>query len=495
MDNKKLLIQKYFEEHSFIESSLASFNKFVEVEMQKTITEIGDIIPTILPPDVQEFRIKLDKIWIEKPQITEADGSKRPIYPIEARLRKLTYAAPIFLEVSAYVDGIQRESFVAQIGKIPIMLKSKNCHLYKLNEEELIDHGEDPNNLGGYFILNGNERVIITVEDLLPNKIFFQQNKIGPSKYTARIFSQRGPYSIPHVIEQMKDGIFYISFTKFKRIPLFAVIKALGMTRDQDIMQAICDEKEYDDIYINLYNSVELQNVEDSTEFIAKKVGLTQPREVRIERTTEQLYHYLLPHIGITQKENNLKAHHLCKLVKRFLQVSKDEKTITDKDHYKNKKLKLAGELISDLFRVNMRVLVNDILYNFQRLVKRGKFQSVKIIIRDKLLTSRLNSAIATGQWVGGRRGISQNIAKVNYLDTLSHLSRVVSLLSATQENFEAREIHSTHWGRLCPIETPEGTPIGLRKNLAMLSQITQKNIPEEKTKKNLENLGVKLIK
>ncbi|MBT3323757.1 DNA-directed RNA polymerase subunit B'' [archaeon] len=495
MDNKKLLIKKFFEEHSFIESSLNSFNKFIEVEMQKTISEIGDIIPTILPPDVQEFRIKLDKIWIEKPQITEADGSKRPVYPIEARLRKLTYSAPIFLEVSAYVDGVQRESFVAQIGKIPIMLKSKNCHLYKLTEDELIDRGEDPNNLGGYFIINGNERVIITVEDLLPNKIFFQRNKIGPSKFTARVFSQRGPYSIPHVIEQMKDGIFYISFTKFKRIPLFAVIKALGMTKDQEIMKEICDEKEYDDVYINLYNSIELQNIEDATEFIAKKVGLTQPREVRIEKTTEQIYHYLLPHIGITQKENVLKAHHLCKLVKRFLKVTKDAKTITDKDHYKNKKLKLSGELISDLFRVNMRVLVNDILYNFQRLVKRGKFQSVKIIIRDKLLTSRLNSAIATGQWVGGRKGISQNIAKVNYLDTLSHLSRVVSLLSNTQENFEAREIHSTHWGRLCPIETPEGTPIGLRKNLAMLAQVTQKSISEEKTKKNLENFGVKLVK
>ena len=230
MDNKKLLIKKFFEEHSFIESSLNSFNKFIEVEMQKTISEIGDIIPTILPPDVQEFRIKLDKIWIEKPQITEADGSKRPVYPIEARLRKLTYSAPIFLEVSAYVDGVQRESFVAQIGKIPIMLKSKNCHLYKLTEDELIDRGEDPNNLGGYFIINGNERVIITVEDLLPNKIFFQRNKIGPSKFTARVFSQRGPYSIPHVIEQMKDGIFYISFTKFKRIPLFAVIKEISLS-------------------------------------------------------------------------------------------------------------------------------------------------------------------------------------------------------------------------------------------------------------------------
>ena len=495
MDKEHLLIKKYFEEHSFIESSIESFNRFIDEEMQKTISDIGDIVPTILPPDVQEFRIKFGKIWIEKPQITEADGSKRDVYPIEARIRKLTYSAPIFLEVSTYVDGIQRESFVAQIGKIPIMLRSKYCHLNKLSEEELIEHGEDPNDPGGYFVINGNERVIITVEDLLPNKVFFQKPRIGPSKYTARIFSQRGPYSIPHIIEQMKDSIFYLSFTKFKRIPVVILLKALGMIRDQEIMEAICSDKEYDDIYINLYDSMDIKTDEDAMEIIAKKIGLTQPREVKIEKIRDQLDHYLMPHIGITEKERNLKAQHICKLIKRFLQISKDQKTMTDKDHYKNKKLKLSGDLLSDLFRVNVRVLVNDVLYNFQRLVKRGKFHSVKIIIRDKLLTSRLNSAIATGSWVGGRRGISQNIARVNYLDTMSHLSRIVSLLSATQENFEAREIHSTHWGRLCPIETPEGTPIGLRKNIAMLARVSQERVQEDKVKRSLENLGVKLIK
>jgi DNA-directed RNA polymerase beta subunit len=495
MDKEHLLVKKYFEENSFVESSIASFNKFVDQEMQKTIDGIGDIVPTILPPDVEEFRIRLSKIWIEKPQITEADGSRRSIFPIEARLRKITYAAPIYLEVSAYVDGIQRESFVAQIGKIPIMLRSKYCHLHNLTEEELINHGEDPTDTGGYFVINGNERVIITVEDLLPNKVFFQRNKVGPSKFTAKIFSQRGPYSIPHVIEQMKDGIFYLSFTKFKRVPLITVIKALGLTKDQDIMQAICDEKEYDDIYVNLYHEMETKTSEEAIESIAKKIGLTQPREIKIEKTQEQLDLYLFPHIGITAKERTNKAYHICKLIKRFLQVSKDNKTNTDKDHYKNKKLKMAGDLISDLFRVNMRVLVNDVLYNFQRLVKRGKFQSVKIIIRDKLLTQRLKSAIATGSWVGGRRGISQNIARVNALDTMSHLGRVVSLLSATQENFEAREIHSTHWGRLCPIETPEGTPIGLRKNIAMLCTVTKQSVSEEKVKRTLENMGVKLIK
>ena len=74
---------------------------------------------------VDDFKIKLDRIWVGKPEITEADGSKRNIFPIEARLRKITYAAPCYLEVSAHINGIQRESFQTLLGSIPIMLKSK----------------------------------------------------------------------------------------------------------------------------------------------------------------------------------------------------------------------------------------------------------------------------------------------------------------------------------------------------------------------------------
>src|SRR3989344_3401811 len=124
------IIKKYFNEHSLIQSNIESFNNFIERGMQDIIKEIGDIIPTIIPEDIQEFKIKLDEITIGKPQITEADGSKRDIYPIESRIRKVTYAAPIMLKISAHIDGVQRESFVTQVGKLPIMLKSKFCHLH-----------------------------------------------------------------------------------------------------------------------------------------------------------------------------------------------------------------------------------------------------------------------------------------------------------------------------------------------------------------------------
>ena len=157
----KILIQKYFEEQSFVDSDIESFNHFVDKELQNIIEENKEIVPTIIPHNIDDFKIKFDKIWVTKPEITEADGSKRKIFPIEARLRKITYSSPIFIDVSAHINGVQRESFTTQIGNLPIMLKSKWCHLHKMNREELVQKGEDPDEPGGYFIINGTEKVLI----------------------------------------------------------------------------------------------------------------------------------------------------------------------------------------------------------------------------------------------------------------------------------------------------------------------------------------------
>jgi len=488
----EILLRKYFEEHSLVNSNIESFNNFCDFELQQIIEENKEIEPTIIPHNVDEFKIKFDKIWIEKPTITEADGSKKNIYPNEARLRKISYAAPCFIEVSAHINGVQREVFTTQIGSLPIMLKSKYCHLKGLNKEELIEKGEDPDDPGGYFIINGTERVLISVEDLAANKMLVEKTNTGASEYSGRLFSERGSFKIPHTIEKMKDGVIYITFTRVKRIPVIMILKALGMTKDEEIMRSICETKQYDEVIINLYEFVDIKNEDDALDWIAKRIGITQSREIRIERMRDVLDKYLLPHLGLTKKEKMYKAYNLCKLIKKFIMAANEEIPTDDKDHYMNKRLKLSGDLLADLFRVNLKVLIGDLLYNFQRIVKRGKFPSIKVIIRDKLLTSRIYSSMATGTWVGGRKGISQRIQRLNFMETLSHLQRVVSPLSTTQENFEARGLHPTHFGRLCPVETPEGTNIGLRKNLALLAEISQ-NMPDEDIMKTLKQSGLKI--
>lgn len=495
MVNKgKLLVEKYFEEQTFVESNIETFNRFVDQELQKIIEENRDIEPTIIPHNVDKFKIRLDKIWIEKPQITEADGSKREIYPIEARLRKITYAAPCYIELSSHINDVQRESFVTQIGNIPIMLKSKYCLLNKLSKEELINRGEDPNDPGGYFIINGTEKALIHIEDLAANTFLMTYVGTGVSEYIGKMFSEAGSFKIPHTIERMKDGIFYMTFTRVKRVPVVMVLKALGMLKDEDIMTEISGDRQFDEILMNLYEFVDIKNVDDALDHVAKRVGITQSKEIRILRMGEILDKYLLPHIGISSDVRIAKAQNICKMIKKFIMASNKEIPTDDKDHYMNKRMKSSGDLLADLFRVNLKVLIGDLLYNFQRIVKRGKFPTIKVIIRDKLLTSRIYSSMATGNWVGGRKGISQRMDRLNFLSTMSHLQRVVSPLSASQENFEARELHSTHLGRLCPIETPEGTNIGLRKNLAMLATISDVS-NEEEIIRSLKNMGMEVAK
>lgn len=488
-DMARTLIKRYFEEHSIVEANIESFNQFVESELPAILEENKEIEPTIIPSNVDDFKIRLDKIWVTKPEITEADGSTREVYPVEAKLRKLSYAAPIYMEVSALINGVQRESFKTQIGSLPIMLKSKFCHLNGMDYDALIEKGEDPTDPGGYFIINGTEKIIVTIEDLASNRMMVEKANTGISEYVGKIFSEKGSYKIPHQFEKLKDNIFYLTFTRVKRIPIIPLIKALGIVKDEEIMKLV-DLPNNSEVIINLYDFIDLKNTEDALDYVSKLVGISQTREIRLERTQEILDKYLLPHIGAEEKDRMAKAKNLCKYLRRFILISSGQLAVDDKDHFMNKRLKMSGDLLADLFRLNMKVLIGDMLYNFQRIVKRGKFPSIRVIIREKLLTQKVYSSMATGNWVGGRTGVCQRIERLNFIQMQSHLQRVVSPLSSSQENFEARALHSTHLGRLCPSETPEGSNIGLRKNLAIFTRTSDK-VDEEALVKELKKLGL----
>ncbi len=488
--DRSILIKKYYEEKKFVDSNILSFNNFIEKGLQEVVEENKEAEPAIIPHNIEKFKIRFGRISVGKPEITEADGSKRPIYPMEARLRKITYYAPVYLEVSSYINDVQRENFVADIGKMPIMLKSKFCNLNGLSREELIKHGEDPTDPGGYFIINGTERTIVNMEDLSANNFMVEGSG---SDYSGRFFAAKGSYKIPHEFERKKDGLYYMSFTRVKSMPIIMIIKALGMIKDEEIIRAVSEEKNYEEVILNLFEFVEIKTQEDAIDYVAKRIGIAQAKEIRLERTKEILDKYLFPNFGMDSKTRMLKARNLCKMLKRFIDISSSALPGDDKDHYMNKRLRQSGDLLIDLFRVNFKILVGDILYNFQRIIKRGKLPSVRVIIRDKLLTSRIYSAMATGEWVGGRQGVSQRMDRSNFLAMISHLQKVVSPLSSSQENFEARALHCTHVGRLCPIETPEGTNIGLRKNLAMLCSVSQSSDEEEVLEK-IKTLNLKEV-
>jgi len=480
-ETKHLVVKKYLQEHSLVESNITSFNEFISHRMQEIVNEISETI------DNEDFEISFGKIEVGKPQIIEADGSTSRIMPYEARLRNLTYSAPIKLELTVKKDN-QIDSEVVEIGKIPIMVKSKVCNTNGLSKEQLISEYNDPNDPGGYFIINGNERVMIMAEDLAENQPFIEENK--KKELTLRIFSLRGTYRIPVVIKESKEGIFELTFSRFRDIPAVIILKALGMTKEADIAKYI--GKETDSLIVNLYEFANIATPEDAMIKLAEITNLQGTKKEILDRVKQRLDSYLLPHIGMKKEERMKKAITLCKLIKQFLIAKENPELRTDKDHYGNKRVRLSGDLLSTLFRVNLGILVRDIVYSLQKSSKRKKFYSIKTIAKSTLFSHRVESAIATGSWTGERSGITQNMDKTNYLAMISQLQKVSSMLPGDQENFMARTLHPTHYGRFCPIETPDGSEIGLRKNLSILAKVsTRVDIDEEKFVKELENFGL----
>ena len=241
--NKRwVLFNAMFKELGLVRQHLDSFNDFIEHGLQSVIDEIK-----VIEPEDSEFYVKLEGIEVEKPKVREADGSQAEIFPMEARIRNLTYASRLILKMrTVHRDpetGIEREGDETEvfIGYLPIMLKSKKCHLYGLPPEKLIAVGEDPRDPGGYFIINGSERVIVTQEDLAPNRILAEKTS-GKGNVTseAKVFSVHHGFRAPVTVEHTSDGQLRVSFPSMPRkMSLILLMRALGIERDDMIAMAI----------------------------------------------------------------------------------------------------------------------------------------------------------------------------------------------------------------------------------------------------------------
>jgi len=465
----RTLLKSFKHSVSFVNHQIKSFDEFVDFRVQKIIDEIGEI--QLETPELAEFKIKLGKVRIPQPNVKEADGAVRNITPMEARIRDLTYSSPIFVEMIPVINGVEQEPQEVKLGELPIMLKSKLCTLNGMDENQLIEAGEDPNDPGGYFIINGTERIIVLVEEVLSNRPIIE--KKGETE-TARINSEASGFVQRHLIER-KGGTITISFANLKKLPIVVLLRALGMEKDKDIIEAISTDKSHmQEIYFNLYE-FDVKDAEDAKEYIGKKLRIVQ-KEYRDKRINDILDKYLLPHLGQGKKNRLEKALYLTTVVRKILKLGLDGVGEQDIDHYANKRLKQVGDFMEILFRsilLGKYGLVSRIVYSYQKLVKRGKMPSIKSIVESDYLTKRIISHMATGQWIGGRTGVCQRLERTNYIRTIAHLRNVISPLSSSQEHFEARALHATQWGRLCAEETPEGVNIGLRKYLALFAVIS----------------------
>lgn len=488
------VMKSYWDEKGLVRQHLDSYNAFIDHGMQEVVNEFGGV-----KPDIPDFEVKFGRIRLGEPEFQEAHGQRKPLFPMDARIRNLTYSAPIFLEMIPVVKGIEQEPVEVRIGELPVMLKSKVCRLYGLSDEELIAHGEDPKDPGGYFIINGSERVIVSIEDLAPNRTLVEIDE-RQNRYIAKCFSYRHGYRALITVERRKDGLLYVSIPNVPGVVKFVhVMRALGLESDKEIVDAVSNNPEIQQVlFDNLEDASDIQTQEEALDYIGKKAMPGQPKEYRLRRAQSIIDNNLLPHMGVSPEDRIRKAYYLGMMALKVIELSLGLRGEDDKDHYANKRLKLAGDLLRDLFRVAFGQLVKDMQYQltktYQRKGEKYTFQDIQRFVRNSVrpdvLTERIEHALATGAWPGGRTGVSQLLDRTNFMSTLSHLRRVTSPLSREQPHFEARDLHGTHWGRICPTETPEGPNCGLVKNLALMSQITTA-IPEEEVLEYLESLGI----
>ena len=465
-----------------------SYNKFLESGLQKIIDE-----QRIIETDLEDTFIKLGKIRVENPVVKEADGAIERLYPNEARLRNLSYSAPLYLQMSVVVGEEEKEPQEAKIGQLPVMIKSEICNLTELTDEEMVKYGEDPLDPGGYFIVNGTERVVMTLEDLAPNKILTEfGERYGDMIEVAKVFSQRRGYRALVVVERGRKSILEVSFPSISgRVNFITLMRALGVETDEDLVKVVSTDPEIMKFMFENLEEAEVSTVEEAMEKIGSRVASGQARDYQIKRANYVIDRYLLPHLGNEPINRVAKANFLGRMAESCFELALKKRNEADKDHYSNKRLKLTGDLMEDLFRVAFNRLSRDIKYQLERANMRNRELNVITLVRADVLTDRLQHPLATGNWVGGRTGVSQLLDRTDYISTLSHLRRVISPLSRAQPHFEARDLHPTQWGRLCPSETPEGPNCGLVKNFAQMVELSTGSDEDKPIKHILYNLGV----
>ena len=480
------LIENYLANKNFAKMETDSFNQFVEKKLPEIVEENREIVPKI-----EEVRVEISDIEVLRPRIIEADGSPREnFYPMEARIRNRTYAGPIFITMKLYRREVEQDARRALIGELPIMLKSGLCWLNGKSAEELIEMGEDPKDFGGYFIINGSEKALMTQEVLASDRVLISEATKGVA---AEVISTKGAFKGRVKVTRKIDGVLSVSFPASPRkLQLFTLLKGLGMKTQKEIHNAFPEEIEFkNDVLVNWENNT-VKTEEEALDRLGKFVAPGQVIDYRLKRAQEVIDAFLLPHIGQKKEDRLAKAYYLVMMATKAIERANGLRGEDDKDHYANKRLELSGKLMEHLFRYAFKYFIKDLRFQIDRTITRRRKLNIATVVRPGAITERIRFAMSTGNWIGRATGVSKFMDRVNFLSPLTDLRKVKSPLSKNRELYEARDVHGTHWGRLDPIETPDGPQCGLVKNISLLAEVTTE-VDEKPIEELLRKKGVKL--
>ena len=443
------------------------------------------------------------KIYFGKPIIYD-EKHTHYMYPNDARLRNMWYGMTIHYDVDVdifYYEGEERKQASITLekiylGRFPIMLQSNFCILKTLAPEIRFNLGECRNDYGGYFIISGKEKVIISQEKFANNMLYIKKNKEDDNySHSAEIRSVSEDPSKPirttavNIVAPSptlsNNQIVVMIPNVRKPIPLFIVMRALGIVSDKDIIRTCILDlnlfESYVDLFIpSVHDASKIFNQETALRFIASFT-----KRNTVSSVIEILSNYFLPHIG----ELNFldKAYYIGYMVFKLLKVFMKEEKPTDRDNFRFQRIELSGSLLYDLFREyyliqkrNISLKIDEEYYyhkgeykeNFTSLIE----VNYKDFFKERLVESGFNKAFK-GNWGSQantkRLGVVQDLNRLSWNTFISHLRKINLPMEASAKVVAPRLLNSSQWGYIDPVDTPDGGNIGLHKHMSITTYIT----------------------
>ncbi len=470
---------------------------------------VGPVVPVNRE---YEVHLEFSNPQFKKPTIFENNGAVLPMMPNDARLRNLTYASPLFVDIHVtYIEidntqggrqSVRKRLFPnVHLGKIPVMVGSTACLLADQKHANPATMGECAEDMGGYFIVQGGERVCISQERMSENRPFvFRNNRNATKEVEVIEVKSIGPDNdqVPKsnavkIMYHPKNNQIHLLRATMPRmkapIPLFILFRALGVCADRDILDLIFGpegDSEFDAVLDeSMAEAAHVQTQEQAQEAMVSYVKTWSSRSSRPVIIKDILAEELFPHIGTGEKAYE-KACFLAHMTRKVLWVAHGRIPNDDRDSYPNKRVDLPGFLLANLFRTHFAtMMVKDIKTYLSKEIHSGSWKAtgnfeeilnisnIHKVIKSTNLEVGLKTCLATGNFgsakAGGptKNGVSQVLNRLNYISGLSHLRRISTPIEKTGKLIAPRKLHNTQWGYICPCETPEGHSVGVVKNMS----------------------------
>jgi len=457
-----------------------SFDYFINHRLAKIIEEE----PTIVVPlgDNKFYNIHFGQVFVDKPYIIDENRQIRYIMPNEARLRDLNYTSLISVNIRtsmtekhAVTEEIIAETNVQDhykisLARIPMMIGTSKCNLYKKTLEQRVKAGECAYDNGGYFIIKGKERVLVSQERINYNIVHVFEQKLN-SKYQMvseiRSMSEETGHSVliqmkltNHVDKKVLLQIPYVS----QEIPLGYIFRGYDFTIDE--IRQILDfnlAHEYkaypviSTICKNVIRDAEtIGSQEKAIAYVTQFSMHNLSKDRRFYYVHQILNNELFPHLGIMSSKNQ-KGFFLGHMLSKLLFTLVGKRSNDDRDHINNKRLEAGGHLVAELFRTLFKRFVRSME---PQLAKRPDI--LVVMSRNNIITLGIKHCFSTGNWGIPksnyiRTGVSQIMSRLTYNSFLSHLRRILIPIGKEGKNTKIRQLHPSQIGYICPFETPEG--------------------------------------